>query len=447
MKKKSILLFFTLCLCFISINFNVQAEEIKDNNNDEIIVFESVSYYEMIYENGTLKEQRKLNKKDYEAKVKKEKSKRNKAEKEKTNPLEDDISMMMVSCGDGSVPCTDEGGGGTTYYTISFNSNGGTPVSSITKTAGTTITKPTDPTKTNYVFGGWYSDSSLTQPYAFTTMPSYSITLYAKWHPTTQIEENTNNNLTIDCKSEFYSYCEGSASWGINTTSYSKVKTTVYLDPSGYQGKIKSELTWDIMPNYRLDDVMSVGWDKSDLSPDFDIQLLGNEAIQGKQEWEYEEVKEEWYNYLPGCETCWSTRIISTETGTDFINYNFSELGGNHFGIDENGVIFGFNLKNNYDYYDGQYFNTVSITSIKISLEVYFININLDNGNYVPFRDDFSQIIFSSDYKHIYDQIDLVSSFSAGIGLEGPSASITILSTVTKQVDGSRLIYITQVLE
>ncbi len=87
MKRKIILLFFTFCLCIISINFNVQAEEIKDNNNDEIIVFESVSYYEMTYENGTLKEQRKLNKKDYEAKVKKEKAKRNKAEKEKTNPL------------------------------------------------------------------------------------------------------------------------------------------------------------------------------------------------------------------------------------------------------------------------------------------------------------------------------------------------------------------------
>ncbi len=32
-----------------------------------------------------------------------------------------------------------------------------------------------------YVFEGWYSDETCTQPYNFTTMPSASITVYAKW--------------------------------------------------------------------------------------------------------------------------------------------------------------------------------------------------------------------------------------------------------------------------
>ena len=32
-----------------------------------------------------------------------------------------------------------------------------------------------------YVFEGWYSDETCTQPYNFTTMPSASITVFARW--------------------------------------------------------------------------------------------------------------------------------------------------------------------------------------------------------------------------------------------------------------------------
>ena len=66
-------------------------------------------------------------------------------------------------------------------YTITFNSNGGSNVSSISAQYGSKITKPADPVKTNYIFGGWYSDSELTNPYTFNTMPAKNITLYAKW--------------------------------------------------------------------------------------------------------------------------------------------------------------------------------------------------------------------------------------------------------------------------
>src|SRR5690554_2137783 len=67
-------------------------------------------------------------------------------------------------------------------YTITFNSNGGSSVSSITQDYATTVSKPTDPTKVGYTFAGWYSDSNLNTPYTFTTMPAEDITLYAKWN-------------------------------------------------------------------------------------------------------------------------------------------------------------------------------------------------------------------------------------------------------------------------
>lgn len=67
-------------------------------------------------------------------------------------------------------------------YTITFDSNGGSSVTAITQDYGTVVVAPTDPTKTNYMFGGWYSDGGLTTTYTFSTMPAENITLYAKWN-------------------------------------------------------------------------------------------------------------------------------------------------------------------------------------------------------------------------------------------------------------------------
>lgn len=66
-------------------------------------------------------------------------------------------------------------------YTMSFNSNGGSSVSDITQDYLSNVTEPTNPTRTGYNFGGWYSDSELTNLYTFGTMPASDTTLYAKW--------------------------------------------------------------------------------------------------------------------------------------------------------------------------------------------------------------------------------------------------------------------------
>ena len=66
-------------------------------------------------------------------------------------------------------------------YTITFDSNGGSSVTSITQNYNTAVTAPTAPIKAGYVFGGWYTDVGLTQAYTFSTMPAANIKLYAKW--------------------------------------------------------------------------------------------------------------------------------------------------------------------------------------------------------------------------------------------------------------------------
>jgi len=75
----------------------------------------------------------------------------------------------------------------STTYTVTFNSNGGSSVSSISNlTSGSKITAPTAPTSTGYncIFGGWYKDTSLTNAWNFTSdTVTSNITLYAKWSP------------------------------------------------------------------------------------------------------------------------------------------------------------------------------------------------------------------------------------------------------------------------
>ncbi|KAK3604916.1 hypothetical protein CHS0354_000579 [Potamilus streckersoni] len=67
-------------------------------------------------------------------------------------------------------------------YTVTFNSKEGSAVASITVTSGNKATKPTDPTRANYVFVGWYKETELTTAFNFDTETiTANITLYAKW--------------------------------------------------------------------------------------------------------------------------------------------------------------------------------------------------------------------------------------------------------------------------
>lgn len=63
-------------------------------------------------------------------------------------------------------------------YTITFNTDGGSAVSAITKNYGAAVSAPTAPTKTGYTFAGWQLGDA---PYTFSTMPAESITLTARW--------------------------------------------------------------------------------------------------------------------------------------------------------------------------------------------------------------------------------------------------------------------------
>jgi len=70
-------------------------------------------------------------------------------------------------------------------YTITFNTDGGTPIANQSVAAGSVVSQPAAPTKAGFNFSGWYSDSSLTQAYNFAKVITSNTTLYAKWIPIT----------------------------------------------------------------------------------------------------------------------------------------------------------------------------------------------------------------------------------------------------------------------
>ena len=68
--------------------------------------------------------------------------------------------------------------------TLSFETNGGTPIEAITGKAGEDISAklPVNPEREGYTFGGWYADEQLTESATLpTVMPEQNATFYAKW--------------------------------------------------------------------------------------------------------------------------------------------------------------------------------------------------------------------------------------------------------------------------
>ena len=78
----------------------------------------------------------------------------------------------------------------TAYYTITFDSNGGSAVKSQTGQTWSPVSVPR-PTKEGYVFAGWFYDNgTFKQPWSQLVIPASNITLYAKWTEKGAIDPN-----------------------------------------------------------------------------------------------------------------------------------------------------------------------------------------------------------------------------------------------------------------
>ena len=76
---------------------------------------------------------------------------------------------------------TGSSGGGSRYYNVTFNTNGGSKLASQRLRRNAVATEPEEPTKDGFEFEGWYTDKEFKNAYDFATKVTKSFTLYAKW--------------------------------------------------------------------------------------------------------------------------------------------------------------------------------------------------------------------------------------------------------------------------
>ncbi|WP_276324599.1 InlB B-repeat-containing protein [Treponema medium] len=100
-------------------------------------------------------------------------------------PESDNKSAKLTVTGDSSVTVMFA----LKKYTVTFDAQGGSTVTPIKVEHGKTVTKPADPAKGSFGFGGWYKESTCTTPWNFATdTVTADITLFAKWKITIQFD-------------------------------------------------------------------------------------------------------------------------------------------------------------------------------------------------------------------------------------------------------------------
>lgn len=91
-------------------------------------------------------------------------------------------------------------GSSLTSYTVTFDPMNGTATATVRADQGHSIYPPTNPSRTNYNFAGWYEDAACTNPWEFATeKPAQDMTLYAKW----------TLNAIASFVNRLYQYCLG----------------------------------------------------------------------------------------------------------------------------------------------------------------------------------------------------------------------------------------------
>ncbi len=109
--------------------------------------------------------------------------------------------------------------------TITYNYNYSESTSStVTLTNGQTLSRPTNPTRSGYVFTGWYTNSSCTTRYEFTDTITGDMTLYAGW------QDKSMSYVYMEVQIDPTDYTSSSDYYSVSTSSTSSsYKKHIYL--------------------------------------------------------------------------------------------------------------------------------------------------------------------------------------------------------------------------
>ncbi|MDC2706738.1 InlB B-repeat-containing protein [Bacteroides ovatus] len=85
------------------------------------------------------------------------------------------VAIAITSCGDDNDQELQQ-------FTVNFDTQGGSKISSQTVSNGEKVTEPAKPTRDGYAFAGWYTEDSYTHNWDFEEeIVTHDLTLYAKW--------------------------------------------------------------------------------------------------------------------------------------------------------------------------------------------------------------------------------------------------------------------------
>jgi uncharacterized repeat protein (TIGR02543 family) len=114
------------------------------------------------------------------------------------------------------------GGGSASTITLTFDTNGGSAISKVFKSSGTTIDLSAyKPTKTGYTFDGWYTDAKLTDKVTSIKLTK-NMTVYAKW-----AEDTTGSDLPFtDVASNAYYF--DAVKWAVENGITSGTTATTF---------------------------------------------------------------------------------------------------------------------------------------------------------------------------------------------------------------------------
>lgn len=136
-------------------------------------------------------------------------------------------------------------------YTVVFQVNGGSSISSKTVAEGDTVVAPSDPTRSGFTFAGWYADSNFVSPWNFSTDKiEKNTTIYAQWE---EIALSTSYGYLVDAYGNYVAdgevYLMQNGSTRYTTTSdatgkFSFINVTpgYYNLTASYDGVVRTEM-------------------------------------------------------------------------------------------------------------------------------------------------------------------------------------------------------------
>lgn len=198
------------------------------------------------------------------------------------------------------------------FYTLTWDANSGTPSSTTQQNYGTIITPPTTPpTKTGYVFTGWYIDEDCKTPLTHGTTVTQDATFYAGWEPeiytvtwdvnytggsVTTIEQKYDEALLIlpnpvRTGYDFGGWYTGNSGSGIRAEAYGTIKGNATFYANWVQGAIDYTVTVDWVDQSDNDAVrpseISVELTRNDLPTGLTYTLTAADADASGNKWSH----------------------------------------------------------------------------------------------------------------------------------------------------------------